>query len=138
MNSLKRRPTVQNGQTNGAIEVKKVAVEENTKAKSVLQAKLSNLAIQIGYIGILLIFLFVIFPVFLGSVVALLTVIILIVKFCIGKYITEGKPFEATHISTFLDYIIIGVTVLVIAVPEGLPLAITLSLTYSVKKVPNI
>lgn len=30
---------------------------------------------------------------------------------------------------------IIGVTVLVVAVPEGLPLAVTLSLAYSVKKV---
>ena len=31
-------------------------------------------------------------------------------------------------------FIIIGVTVLVVAVPEGLPLAVTLSLAYSVKK----
>jgi P-type E1-E2 ATPase len=44
------------------------------------------------------------------------------------------RHFEATDISAFVDFIIVGVTVLVIAVPEGLPLAITLSLTYSVKK----
>ena len=32
-----------------------------------------------------------------------------------------------------MNFIIIGVTVLVVAVPEGLPLAVTLSLAYSVK-----
>ena len=33
-----------------------------------------------------------------------------------------------------LKFIIIGVTVLVVAVPEGLPLAVTISLAFSVKK----
>jgi len=33
----------------------------------------------------------------------------------------------------FVKFLIIGVTVLVVAVPEGLPLAVTLSLAYSVK-----
>ncbi|CAI4228385.1 unnamed protein product [Auanema sp. JU1783] len=87
--------------------------------KSVLQAKLSNLAIQIGYIG---------------SIVASATVIILIIRHCIEKYAIEGKSFSTSDLAYFVNFIIIGVTVLVIAVPEGLPLAITLALTYSVKK----
>lgn len=33
-----------------------------------------------------------------------------------------------------LDFFIIGVTVVVVAIPEGLPLSVTLSLAYSVKK----
>lgn len=33
-----------------------------------------------------------------------------------------------------LDFIIIGITVVVVAIPEGLPLSVTLSLAYSVKK----
>jgi len=33
-----------------------------------------------------------------------------------------------------LDFFIIGVTIVVVAIPEGLPLAVTLSLAYSVKK----
>jgi P-type Ca2+ transporter type 2B len=33
-----------------------------------------------------------------------------------------------------LDYVIIGIVVIVVAVPEGLPLAVTLSLAFSVKK----
>uniref|UniRef100_A0AC34FP68 Calcium-transporting ATPase n=1 Tax=Panagrolaimus sp. ES5 TaxID=591445 RepID=A0AC34FP68_9BILA len=93
--------------------------EEGGKTKSVLQGKLSNLAIQIGYIG---------------SVVAAATVIILIVRFCVTAYLVKGRAFEAGDVSYFVNFIIIGVTVLVIAVPEGLPLAITLALTYSVKK----
>ncbi|CAJ0931188.1 unnamed protein product, partial [Mesorhabditis belari] len=94
--------------------------EDAAKAsKSVLQAKLSSLAIQIGYIG---------------SIVAGATVLILVARFCIEKYVVNKQQFEAADLSHFVNHIIIGVTVLVIAVPEGLPLAITLALTYSVKK----
>ncbi|XP_068239162.1 LOW QUALITY PROTEIN: plasma membrane calcium-transporting ATPase 2-like [Palaemon carinicauda] len=87
--------------------------------KSVLQAKLTKLAIQIGYAG---------------SFIAVLTVVILILRFCVQTFVVEGKhwsPFYANH---FVKFFIIGVTVLVVAVPEGLPLAVTLSLAYSVKK----
>ena len=38
------------------------------------------------------------------------------------------------YINHYVKFVIIGVTVLVVAVPEGLPLAVTLSLAYSVKK----
>lgn len=50
-------------------------------------------------------------------------------------YLVKKEPFRTSDISQFVNFIIVGVTVLVIAVPEGLPLAITLALTYSVKKV---
>jgi magnesium-transporting ATPase (P-type) len=50
----------------------------------------------------------------------------------------EGRSFETSDLQHFISYIIIGITVLVIAVPEGLPLAITLALTYSVRKVEFI
>jgi Ca2+ transporting ATPase len=33
-----------------------------------------------------------------------------------------------------VNFFIIGVTVVVVAIPEGLPLSVTLSLAYSVKK----
>ncbi|XP_070193153.1 plasma membrane calcium-transporting ATPase 2-like isoform X2 [Littorina saxatilis] len=93
------------------------------KEKSVLQTKLTRLAIQIGYAG---------------TAIAVLTVIILICKFCINEFAIEGRSWttESTtrYIETFVKYFIIGVTVLVVAVPEGLPLAVTLALAYSVKK----
>lgn len=37
------------------------------------------------------------------------------------------------YVQHFVRYFIIGVTVLVVAVPEGLPLAVTLALAYSVR-----
>ena len=40
------------------------------------------------------------------------------------------------YLSYYVKFVIIGVTVLVVAVPEGLPLAVTLSLAYSVKVNP--
>lgn len=39
-----------------------------------------------------------------------------------------------TDLLKLLDYLIIGITVVVVAIPEGLPLAVTLSLAFSVKK----
>ena len=35
-------------------------------------------------------------------------------------------------LSTWLGYIIIGVAIIVVAVPEGLPLAVMISLAYSI------
>ena len=38
------------------------------------------------------------------------------------------------HIPMCMDFLIIGITVIVVAVPEGLPLAVTLCLAFSVGK----
>ncbi|XP_078040633.1 plasma membrane calcium-transporting ATPase 3 isoform X6 [Augochlora pura] len=92
---------------------------EGKKEKSVLQAKLTKLAIQIGYAG---------------STIAALTVLILVIQFCVTTFVIEGKPWKNTYAGDLVRHLIIGVTVLVVAVPEGLPLAVTLSLAYSVKK----
>ena len=71
---------------------------------------------------------------FKGSTIAILTVIILIVTFCIKKFVYENEQWKNEYFNNFVKFLIIGVTVLVVAVPEGLPLAVTLSLAYSVKK----
>lgn len=94
------------------------ASESHKKEKSVLQAKLTKLAIQIGYAG---------------STIAVLTVVILIIQFCVKTFVLEHKPWKNTYANNLVRHLIIGVTVLVVAVPEGLPLAVTLSLAYSVK-----
>jgi len=91
---------------------------ESHGEKSVLQAKLTNLAIQIGYGGMF---------------VSLLTVIILCIQFSVEMYVNRGESWTTSHIGFYVKFVIIGVTVLVVAVPEGLPLAVTLSLAYSVK-----
>lgn len=139
----------------------KPAKASSKKEKSVLQGKLTRLAIQIGYFG---------------TVAAVLTILVLIIKFCVSKFMfgeekckvnvpgSEESPWRLTihhesdcndtlltgvgetwewtlykgwqpeYIKELLEFFIIGVTVLVVAVPEGLPLAVTISLAYSVRK----
>ncbi|XP_066565956.1 plasma membrane calcium-transporting ATPase 3b isoform X5 [Amia ocellicauda] len=93
------------------------------KEKSVLQGKLTKLAVQIGKAGL---------------VMSAITVIILVLYFVIETFVIEGRIWltECTpvYVQYFVKFFIIGVTVLVVAVPEGLPLAVTISLAYSVKK----
>uniref|UniRef100_A0A9J8C5A9 Calcium-transporting ATPase n=1 Tax=Cyprinus carpio carpio TaxID=630221 RepID=A0A9J8C5A9_CYPCA len=93
------------------------------KEKSVLQGKLTKLAVQIGKAGL---------------VMSAITVIILVLYFVIETFVVEGQSWlpECTpiYVQYFVKFFIIGVTVLVVAVPEGLPLAVTISLAYSVKK----
>jgi len=111
-----REKSAEKEDTDGKEEVK----VSHGKDKSVLQAKLTKLAIQIGYAG---------------STIAVLTVIILIVSFCIEKFAhADSEGWKNEYFNNFVKFLIIGVTVLVVAVPEGLPLAVTLSLAYSVKK----
>uniref|UniRef100_A0A9J8CG31 Calcium-transporting ATPase n=1 Tax=Cyprinus carpio carpio TaxID=630221 RepID=A0A9J8CG31_CYPCA len=102
-------------------EKKKANVSK--KEKSVLQGKLTKLAVQIGKAGL---------------VMSAITVIILVLYFAIDNFVLQKKPWlpECTpiYIQYFVKFFIIGVTVLVVAVPEGLPLAVTISLAYSVKK----
>ncbi|XP_054664604.1 plasma membrane calcium-transporting ATPase 3 isoform X4 [Grus americana] len=93
------------------------------KEKSVLQGKLTKLAVQIGKAGL---------------VMSAVTVIILVLYFVIETFVVEGRPWLAectpVYVQYWVKFFIIGVTVLVVAVPEGLPLAVTISLAYSVKK----
>ena len=66
--------------------------------------------------------------------IAICTVIVLIVRYCINEYGRDKKPFNASIFNPLIKFLITGITVLVVAVPEGLPLAVTISLAYAVKK----
>lgn len=72
-----------------------------------------------------------------GLVMSAITVIILVLYFAVDNFVMQKRPWlpECTpiYIQYFVKFFIIGVTVLVVAVPEGLPLAVTISLAYSVK-----
>ena len=59
--------------------------------------------------------------------------VILVLRFCITAFAIRHLPWKNEFIEQFVRYFIIGVTVLVVAVPEGLPLAVTLALAYSVR-----
>uniref|UniRef100_A0A0N5A822 Calcium-transporting ATPase n=1 Tax=Syphacia muris TaxID=451379 RepID=A0A0N5A822_9BILA len=93
--------------------------DDGLSAKSVLQAKLSRLALQIIYCG---------------TTIAVIALLVLVIRFCIEEYIIRRQSFDIEDIQRFVKFFIIAVTILVISIPEGLPLAIALALTYSVRK----
>ncbi len=47
---------------------------------------------------------------------------------------SDKRSWVKQDFTVLLDFFIVGITVLVVAVPEGLPLAVTISLAFSVKK----
>ena len=119
----------------------KIKDEQDTKRKerSILQSKLTKLAIRIGYVGKPPISSLLVIrtndqthsP--LGLIVAILTVIVLIVRFSWEEFVVRQQPWRAKYWNRFIRFFITGITVLVVAVPEGLPLAVTVSLAYAVK-----
>nr|BCY27130.1 plasma membrane Ca++ ATPase isoform a [Phallusia philippinensis] len=111
------------GEEEGADGEEPKKKKSRRKEQSVLQAKLTKLAVQIGYVGF---------------AVAISTVIILIILFCVELFgynnFVRRSECTSVYVQYFVKFFIIGVTVLVVAVPEGLPLAVTISLAFSVKK----
>ena len=98
--------------------------EELTGSNTVLFKKLDSLAYNIGKIGMCCA-IFVFCALFISWLF-----------FC-----TDTKRIECLPTNTFvdnfaiiLDFFIIGVTVIVVAVPEGLPLAVTLSLSIALSR----
>lgn len=88
-----------------------------------LQVKLNGVATIIGKIG--LIFAIVTFAVLAQGLI--------IRKFQQGSYLS----WSAEDALELLEYFAVGVTIVVVAVPEGLPLAVTLSLAFAMKKMMN-
>ena len=82
-----------------------------------LQVKLANMANWIGY---------------LGTTAAGLLFFILLIRFLAGLPGNTDTP--AVKGSTFLDILIVAITIIVVAVPEGLPVAVTLALSFATKK----
>jgi Ca2+-transporting ATPase len=92
------------------------AALEKEQDQTPLQEKLDRMANLIGKFGI-------------GAAVA--TFIAMMV---IKLYVQPDYLDDVTVFSHALEAFIIGVTIVVVAVPEGLPLAVTISLAYSTKK----
>jgi Ca2+-transporting ATPase len=96
--------------------------EDDDDDETPLEQKLDRLAGLIGKVGV-------------GFAVT--TVIVLIVVWLIKKIIftVRGEDhFAWGNLGEVVKFIVIGVTIVVVAVPEGLPLAVTISLAYSVSK----
>lgn len=82
-----------------------------------LQVKLARMANWIGA---------------LGSVAAGLLFFILLIRFLVG--LPSNTETSAKKGSAFLDIFIVAITIIVVAVPEGLPVAVTLALSFATKR----
>ena len=91
------------------------AQEEN---KTPLENKLNIIADLIGYFG-------------LGS--AVITFIALCIQLTV-EYFTNKELTTMEIVNKILKILILCVSIIVVAIPEGLPLAVTLSLAFSIKK----
>ena len=110
----------QRKQENAAISKEDDEDKETVSSESVLQKKLNKLAVQIGY-G--------------GTAAAVICILVLSTRYSIEEYAVADRGWDSsTDFSQFLHFVIIGITVLVVAIPEGLPLAVTIALAFSVKK----
>ena len=70
-----------------------------------------------------------------GVYVALLTFMALVIRLLISVFVTKHTSLlDFANTSAVLNAFIIAVTIVVVAVPEGLPLAVTISLAFSVSK----
>ena len=96
----------------------KIMVSLQTETEDTpLQVKLAGMASWIGY---------------LGSGAAGLLFVILVIRFLAGLAGNASSP--AIKGSQFLDILIVAITIIVVAVPEGLPLAVTLALSFATKR----
>jgi len=95
----------------GKIKANLVTESVNTP----LQDKLEDMTALVGYVG-------------MGASVAIF------VAKVIQIWALNPSPSSAEILSGFIDAFILSVTIVVVAIPEGLPLAVTISLAYSTKK----
>lgn len=99
----------------------KKTITDNADDETPLQKKLEKIAEDIGKFGL---------------VCAIFTCLIMIIR-AVVEYATrkgDAKKWTSDDTRIIIQAFLIAITVLVVAIPEGLPLAVTLSLAYSVKK----
>jgi len=103
--------------TRSGMAEEKLNIEEE---ETPLQAKLETIANEIGKIGVY---------------VALLTFIAMTINLIVTTLYEGQKSLISTDtLGSIVSYLIVAITVIVVAVPEGLPLAVTISLAFSVMK----
>ncbi|CAH9090555.1 unnamed protein product [Cuscuta epithymum] len=103
------------------------SISEDTGEETPLQVRLNGVATFIGIVGL---------------AVALTVLIVLLVRFFTGttknpdgtSQFVSGKTSISEIVNGVIHIITAAVTIVVVAVPEGLPLAVTLTLAYSMKK----
>jgi Ca2+ transporting ATPase len=104
-------PNSENGKILATIEANK-----NSEEGTPLEQKLANIATFIGKLGL---------------TAAIITSVALSIRTAI---MFSKIPFTANDSKHIIHIFIIGVVVVVVAIPEGLPLAVTITLAFSIKK----
>ncbi|KAI8113674.1 hypothetical protein M9435_003668 [Picochlorum sp. BPE23] len=102
------------GENNGSQMALNLLDEE-----TVLQKRLAAYASTIGIFGV---------------AAAVTTTMIMSGKFTLDTFILGESTWHIDYLEQYLEFFITGVTILVVAIPEGLPLAVTISLAYSVMR----
>ena len=95
----------------------KKTIAENADDETPLQKKLEKIAEDIGKMGL---------------VCAVITFIVMLIRVLVDY--GKDKKWDKDKWTLLIQAFLIGITILVVAIPEGLPLAVTLSLAYSVKQ----
>jgi len=67
-----------------------------------------------------------------GVYVSILTMVSMIMNMVLTRFLTNQPLFDLGMTHGLVNAVIVGITIIVVAVPEGLPLAVTISLAYSV------
>ncbi|XP_074379779.1 putative calcium-transporting ATPase 13, plasma membrane-type [Apium graveolens] len=103
------------------------SISHDSSEETPLQARLNKLTSSIGKIGL---------------AVAVLVLVVLLIRFFTGNTKDDDGKTEFNGSKTKADDVVNGVvgiiaaavTIVVVAIPEGLPLAVTLTLAYSMKR----
>lgn len=103
--------------TRSGMAEEKLNIEED---ETPLQMKLETIANEIGKAGVF---------------VAIITFLAMTINLIVNTVMDENATLVSVEtLNRLVNFIIIAITVIVVAVPEGLPLAVTISLAYSVMK----
>ena len=103
------------------------SISEDTGEETPLQVRLNGVATFIGIVGLL---------------VALVVLVVLLARYFTGhtknsdgsKQFIPGRTGVGDAVDGAIKIVTVAVTIVVVAVPEGLPLAVTLTLAYSMRK----
>jgi len=68
-----------------------------------------------------------------GIAIAALNLVALVLHFSVDTFVVRRLAWDHAYIRDFVSFVVVSITILVVAIPEGLPVAVMLSLAYSVK-----
>lgn len=95
---------------------------DHKEDNAMLQQKVNRVEVALGHIGIIL---------------AVVAILVIVIRFSVHTFSTQGQSFEPGLINEYIKSLIIGVVVLIIAVPEALSLVVSSCLAFCVKEMYN-